>query len=161
MNRNSRQLRTARRAAIAACAWTCACAAPEGSPWAEDADFSVEVGTGREAFVALSAGDPLPLERGAQGLQHVIVSARVALDEGMFPVETWLVVDDEVVSSPSRVNTPLVAAGDSVETLGRNLVIPDVSVLVGADAELRVEIVDGDRIGRGAISGPLTWTDPP
>lgn len=136
-----------------------AACAPAADPWVDEADFTVEIGTGAEAFVPLADGDPLPLERGAQGLQHVLTSARAPVPEGRYPVAMWLLVDGEAVSAPSLVSTAMITDGASAVTLGRTLVIPDVTGVVDAEATLRVELTDGARVGRGAVSGVVTWVD--
>jgi len=114
--------------------------------------FDVTLGTGRNSHVALADGDILYLEYGNQGLQHVLVSIRIAdLPQARYRVDFSLVRDDGVaISEPAWVRVPFAAVPDGagVELTGYQLVVIDPALGIGRNATLRV-VVEGPDGGLG------------
>lgn len=114
--------------------------------------FELVLGTGREAFEALDAEGTLELERGSQGLQHVFVSVRAPVAEGLHLVDVVVAGDDRALSAPTRVNAPFVevAGRDVAELVGLLVVVPEPDGYTdGRRARLRV-VVEPRSGGLGA-----------
>ena len=113
-----------------------------------EASFDVILGTGRETYVPIVNGETMYLERGNQGLQHVLVSIRLpGLPQDRYLVDFQLVRNDGVpVSEPARVRLPFntMADGSGVELLGYTLVVADPALGVGYDGVLRVTVEGPD-----------------
>ncbi len=142
-------------------------AGEDGGPMVLDdagvpAPFEVEIGTGRETFKTLNDGDTLYLERGFQGLQHVLVSVRAPeLEEARYLVDFSLTRtrDDEVVSEPSVVRLPFEASsGAGVQITGYQLVIRDPDEAVGEEAVVRMVLEnDNDEHSADARTVNVAW----
>jgi len=107
-----------------------ACDAPPTSAATGDAgqesapSFELTVGTGRDAFEELDAEGTLVLERGTQGLQHVYVSLRAPIPEGLHMIDVSLVRGDRALSAPTRISAPFLAIpGEDLAELAGQLVV--------------------------------------
>lgn len=125
--------------------------------------FDVELGTGRDIFRPLDNGDTLYLERGFQGLQHVLISVRAAdLEEARYRVTFSLTRtrDDEVVSEPAVVRLPFEALrdGEGVQIVGYQLVVRAPDEAVGEEAVVRIEMEgDDDELSTDARTVDVDW----
>ena len=125
--------------------------------------FDIDIGTGRNTFVALDDGETLYLESGFQGLQHVLVSVRTPLEPGRYFADFSLVRrDDEVlVSEPSRVRIPFEsddgASGVTASLFGYQLVVAEPDEAVGFSARLRVEIEGPAGVGYDERDVVVQW----
>jgi hypothetical protein len=113
-------------------------------------NLELMVGTGRDDYQELDASGTLVLERGPQGLQHVYVSVRAPVEEGLHRVELTVEGEDRVLSAPTRMNAPFlgIPASPMSECLGLLVVIPSPDGYTdGRTATLRVEVESrgGDR----------------
>ncbi|MEO1266471.1 MAG: hypothetical protein AAFX99_00140 [Myxococcota bacterium] len=118
-------------------------AAPDSTVDAQEAPtFELTVGTGRDAFEPLDADGVLVLERGPQGLQHVFVSLRAPIAEGLHLIDLSITSDDRVVSAPTRVNAPFVSVPDEdfAELVGQLVVVPEPSGALDVPATLRARV---------------------
>jgi len=126
-------------------------------------DFDVELGTGRTVFRPLTAGDDLLLERGFQGLQHVLVGVRTtALTPGRYVVTPELarVRDDVVVSEPTSIRVPLTDGDESgaATFVGMQLVIGEPDGVVGEDCVLHLSVEDDDLgLGFDVVEVHVEW----
>ena len=71
--------------------------------------FELTMGTGRDAFEPLPDGGELVLERGSQGLQHIYVSLRAPIAEGLHLIDVTITSNGRVFSSPTRINAPFLS----------------------------------------------------
>ncbi|MFN7699199.1 MAG: hypothetical protein ACK6CU_02590 [Deltaproteobacteria bacterium] len=67
------------------------------------------------------------LERGSQGLQHVYVSLRAPIPEGLHMIDVSLVRGGRALSAPTRISAPFLAipGEDLVELVGQLVVVPE------------------------------------
>lgn len=115
---------------------------------------SLEVGTGEDAFVPLSADDPLPFVRGPQGGHHVYGSLRAtgvrpgdpADPYGPHsPLVTFVLTVDGAEVAALRAQPRLFTEGPDGDTLVGQLVVfslPDPTPLDGAAATFSAEVTD-------------------
>ena len=66
--------------------------------------FELTMGTGRDAFEPLPDGGELVLERGSQGLQHIYVSLRAPIAEGLHLIDVTITSNGRVffLSNPNQ-----------------------------------------------------------
>lgn len=123
--------------------------------------FELTIGTGRDRFEELDAEGTLVLERGTQGLQHVYVSLRAPVTEGLHPVELSIFEGEHVLSAPTRLSVPFVAMEGSVtaEMVGQLVVVPDPSGFTeGRPATLRARVDSrADGVGTTERVVRLRW----
>lgn len=140
---------------------------PEAPPPEPDPGMRLEVGTGQEQFTAFVEGEPLWVQKGCQGGQHVFVSLRGwGLPSYALMVELALTrpEDEQKVSSKFRVRY-LFAQGsgeDAPDELpGLLLQLPDPSATVGRAVRLSasVELDSGQRVS-DEYTGTLQWGPP-
>ncbi len=125
-------------------------------------DFSLQIGTGDAAFEPL--GDGFVLHKGAQGLQHIVVSLSADVAPEALPVDRALV---RLVSRRSdgaelptlEVGYALTPAGDHVEARGVLLVFDDPALVVDQAITLfaSVEPVGLDGVGHASANGVVSW----
>jgi hypothetical protein len=140
--------------------------------WSPESDFPLTLGGGGwTEFSAHADGAPVYLERGFQGGQHVPFSLRVVGFESeiLAKTVTWLVArsSESLLAGPDESTISLIPPdpsiyaqppADTVETLGLILFVPDPDIVLGVDAELRVQAsLDDGRIGRAAMRGEVEW----
>lgn len=108
--------------------------------------FELTVGTGQDAFEPLDADGMLLLERGPQGLQHVYVSLRAPIPEGLHLIDLSITYDDRTFSAPTRVNAPFISVPgeDFAELVGQLVVIPEPNDVLDAPATLRARVEPRD-----------------
>ena len=134
--------------------WACG-PAPSGEGEGEgEPAFPVEIGSGRERFVALNDGETAFLERGFQGAQHVLVSVRLTgMPQDRYLVDFQLVRDDGLLlSEPSRVRVPFVETAEGAEVTGYRLVVGNESLddALGASATLSATVEADEGSARDA-----------
>jgi hypothetical protein len=137
--------------------WWMAFAACDGSETGPDCDLgpsALELGTGEDAFVPLSAGDPLPFVLGPQGGYHVYGSLRatgVATGDPddpfgpQSPLVTFVVtVDGAEVAAVREQPRPLVEGPGGATTVGQLVVFSavDPTAFDGAAATFSAELSD-------------------
>ncbi|MFZ9887462.1 MAG: hypothetical protein ACO3JL_08155 [Myxococcota bacterium] len=133
-----------------------------------DQDFPLAVGIGTGPLTVYNAGDPLPLERGFQGGQHInAVLQSPGLGEQTGDSVLWLIDEQEQLlfrAAQAQVSfAPAVAAGANApenttsEAYGR-LLIESPGDVLGRELELRVHVVLSDgRTAQVAHRGPVEW----
>lgn len=142
-----------------------ACEAPATSRDASPIDaaqpsaFAVALGTGSAMFEPLDAEGTLVLERGPQGLQHVYVSVRAPVEEGLHEVEVIIERDARVLSAPTRLRVPFLREADrEAEATGLLVVVPDPSGFTeGESARLRVRVEAAGAWGASERDVRLRW----
>ena len=112
-------------------------AIPESEP-----TFELTMGTGQDAFEPLDEGGVLVLERGSQGLQHVYVSLRAPIAEGLHLIDLSVTFNGRVFSSPTRVNAPFISVPgeEFAELVGQFVVIPEPGGVLNVPATLRARV---------------------
>jgi hypothetical protein len=129
---------------------------------AREPTLALSVGTGRDVFEPLDAQGTLVLERGSQGLQHVYVSVRAPVQEGLHLVDLRIDGDDRVLSAPTRLSAPFLEVPEAgvSECVGLLVVVPSPDGHTdGRAAVLRVDVEARDGGGRGVLerSVQLRW----
>ena len=66
--------------------------------------FELTMGTGQDAFEPLPDGGELVLERGSQGLQHIYVSLRAPIAEGLHLIDVTITSNGRVSSQPESTH---------------------------------------------------------
>lgn len=143
---------------------------PEPPPpeWAYESAIALEVGHLFGPHGIYDEGEPVPLERGFQGGQHVNVNLASAEleseEEGQ--LVAWLVdpSDERVLAGPDRGPTTFYEADtfgelpdDKVYALGR-VVVDQPDAVIGHEVELRVELTLSDgRVARAWHRGVGEW----
>lgn len=125
------------------------CVPADTGPRADcEAAGKLTVGTGAGAFVAHDAGAPWPLERGSQGLQHVMLSLRVPLDPATLPVpraaltvSAWRVEDGLAVSTAFTSGWALDPVEGGAEVVGVRVVLPVLDDVLGRQIGFDVRLV--------------------
>ncbi len=126
----------------------------------------ITVGTGTSVFVARSAVDPWPLERGSQGLQHVMLSLRLPVDPAALPVpraaltvSAWRVEDGLAVSTAFTSGWALDPAEGGAEVVGVRVVLPVLDDVLGRPVgfDVRVVPVGSTEPLHGWASGVVDW----
>jgi hypothetical protein len=143
------------------------CAPADTGPGADcGAAGILAVGTGTSAFVARGPGDPWPLERGSQGLQHVMLSLRVPLDPATLPVpraaltvSAWRVEDGQAVSTAFTSGWALDPAEGGAEVVGVRVVLPVLDDVLGRAVGFDVRLVPVGSITplHGWAVGEVDW----
>ena len=107
-----------------------------------ESTFDLTVGTGRDAFEPLEEGGVLILERGTQGLQHIYVSLRAPIAEGLHLIDLSLTFNNVRYSSPTRVNAPFLSVDgeEYAELVGQFVVVPEPSGVLDVPATLRAQV---------------------
>ena len=122
--------------------------------------FELILGTGRDAFEPLPEGGELVLERGNQGLQHIYVSLRAPIAEGLHLIDVTITSNGRVFSSPTRINAPFLSVDgeDFSELVGQFVVVPEPTDVLDAPATIRarVELNDVD-FGQIERSVRIRW----
>ena len=107
-----------------------------------ESTFDLTLGTGRDSFEPLEEGGVLILERGTQGLQHIYVSLRAPIAEGLHLIDLSLTFNNVRYSSPTRVNAPFLSVDgeDFTELVGQFVVVPEPSGVLDVPATLRAQV---------------------
>lgn len=139
---------------------------PPPPEWAYESAFAFEVGVGSGALEVYEEGDPVPVESGFQGGQHVNASLRtVELEDGAEGMYTaWLVAADgeTVIDEPVSFDAVFYAdpgrSGGHVYVYGGRVIVEQTDLIIGQDVELRVQVTLSDgRIGRAWHRGVGEW----
>lgn len=125
-------------------------------------DFDLQIGTGEAAFEPL--GDGFVLHKGAQGLQHIVVSLSADLAPDALPIDRALVRlvprrEDGAALPTLEVGYALTPVGDHVEARGILLVFDDPTLVVGHAITLSaaLEPVGFDGVGHASADGQVSW----
>ena len=104
--------------------------------------FELTMGTGRDAFEPLPDGGELVLERGSQGLQHIYVSLRAPIAEGLHLIDVTITSNGRVFSSPTRINAPFLSVDgqEFSELVGQFVVVPEPTDVLNAPATIRARV---------------------
>lgn len=130
----------------------------------------VSIGTGVDGYLAHRDGEPWPLERGNQGLQHVMLSlwAPIPLDTLVVPraaltVGAWRTEDGLAVSELSTSGWELVPDEHGAQITGVRVVLPVIDDVVGHSVGFDVKLVPvgATTPWHGWATGPVEWVDPP
>ena len=109
--------------------------------------FELIMGTGRDAFEPLQKEANWCLSRN-QGLQHIYVSLRAPIAEGLHLIDVTITSNGRVFSSPTRINAPFLSVDgeDFSELVGQFVVVPEPTDVLDAPATIRarVELNDVD-----------------
>ncbi len=110
------------------------------------AGIAVEIGVGREGFIALEQGATVRLQRGCQGLQHVLVALRAVGATGeraTIDLALERAADREPVSARYASELAWETIDQDAHAIdGMTLVVPEPDLVLGKDAVLRAHIVD-------------------
>lgn len=128
---------------------TAPCVSTDTGPGADCVSAGLlTVGTGTDAFTEHAAGDPWPLERGSQGLQHVMLSLRAPIDPTTLPVpraaltvSAWRVEDGQAVSTAFTSGWALDPVEGGSEVLGVRVVLPVLDDVLGKVVGFDVRLV--------------------
>lgn len=132
------------------------------------ADGRVTLGE-RDAEGVFSAhvdGHAWALEKGPQGLQHVVVSMRVPVAPSTLPIDrvvvtwgAWRADDGETVAAPTTAGLALLPDGDGGVVPDVRVVVPEpdrfLDDVVGVDVVITA--VGGDPSFHGWVSEALVW----
>lgn len=139
---------------------------PPPPEWSYDTAFPLDVGVGYGEYDFHEEGDPVPLERGFQGGQHVNASLRapdLEPQDASFVGWLWDPVNETVLADPVDFETSLEDGAfyslpeGAVYALGATLFVDDPSI-VGREAEIRVQLTLADgRVGRAWYRGTVDW----
>jgi len=122
--------------------------------------FELTMGTGRDAFEPLPDGGDMVLERGSQGLQHVYVSLRAPIAEGLHLIDVTITSNGRVFSSPTRINAPFLSVDgeDFSELVGQFVVVPEPADVLDAPAVIRARVELNDvEFGQVERSVRVRW----
>lgn len=148
---------------------------PPPPEWKEATDFEVRVGVGWDAFDPYDDGEPIPVEQGFQGGQHINVTllAKDVEPDVDAVVTLWLVrgSDEALLEGPELEIRPFeepeslgfTGTPEGARVLaGMRLLVDDPDAAIGEEAELRVQVDPGDgRIGRAWFRGTVEWGPSP
>ena len=82
------------------------------------------------------------LERGSQGLQHIYVSLRAPIAEGLHLIDVTITSNGRVFSSPTRINAPFLSVDgqEFSELVGQFVVVPEPTDVLNAPATIRARV---------------------
>jgi hypothetical protein len=125
-----------------------------------DCDFEIALGVGVEAFEPLQeSGNILRLERGNQGLQHVIISAKADIARGFHPLTLALRAEGE--TEPRATTTVSVpwgrGEGDEAIVLGLLFVIELPERVLEAPLTLAACVETSAGRGCGEVPVEVSW----
>ncbi len=133
--------------------------------WVCEGELTLQVGASvGEAHVALEEGEALLMERGTQGLQHLLLSILLpwepeALPVGRVSVQLSAWVDGVRVAEPYRVGLAVVDADPGSRIPVLRWVVDEPDRIVDQELHLLVgvEAVGLDELARGELTAPVRW----